>query len=419
METGNFYILLIAILTIAGIIIRPFKIPEMVWAVAGAALLLIFRLISFADATSGILKAVDVYLFLLGMMMLAETARNEGVFEWLADIATRKANGSASALFLMIYLVGIVVTALMSNDATAVVLTPAVAVGVRAAGIKNPLPYLLICAFISNAASFLLPISNPANLVIYGNDLPTLTQWIPMFLIPSITSITITFLILRFSQRKELKVSIRKDILGVKLSKAGKVAAYGILITSIVLMIASMNGISLGMMTAIMGLTTSLIVLIVAKKKPNAILKGISWSVIPLVAGLFILVVGIGKTGILDHLSDLLSLETQKSESVTALFGGTIAAFASNLFNNLPAGLIAAHAIQSAHVSGLVRASVVIGIDLGPNLSLTGSLSTILWLVAIRREGLSVSGWTFLKTGAVVMIPALFATLLALYIIMR
>ena len=108
------------------------------------------------------------------MMLLAEIAREEGLFDWLAAVATSHASGSPRRLFLLIYGVGTVVTIFLSNDATAVVLTPAVAAAVKAAKAKEPLPYLLICAFIANAASFVLPISNPANLVIYGSRMPPL-----------------------------------------------------------------------------------------------------------------------------------------------------------------------------------------------------------------------------------------------------
>ena len=170
----------IAVLVTAGIIIRPFKLPEAVWAVSGALILIIFQFLSPSEAFSGVIKGLDVYLFLTGMMLLAETAREEKLFDWLAAHATRMAGGSSIRLFLLIYLVGTIVTAFLSNDATAVVLTPAVAAAVKTAKAERPLPYLLICAFIANAASFILPISNPANLVIYGNQMPPLMQWLPI-----------------------------------------------------------------------------------------------------------------------------------------------------------------------------------------------------------------------------------------------
>jgi arsenical pump membrane protein len=85
----------------------------------------------------------------------------------------------------------------------------------------------------------------------------------------------------------------------------------------------------------------------------------------------------------------------------------------SNLLNNLPLGLIAGSSVHQAHIAGSLRNAVLVGIDLGPNLSVTGSLATILWLIAIRKEGLHVSGWTFLKAGIVVMPPALLLATLA------
>jgi arsenical pump membrane protein len=101
--------------------------------VTGAALLVLSGLLSPRDALTGIANGADVYLFLTGMMLLAETARHEGLFDWLAAVATIWAKGSASRLFLLIYGVGIVVTTFLSNDATAVVLTPAVAAAVKTA----------------------------------------------------------------------------------------------------------------------------------------------------------------------------------------------------------------------------------------------------------------------------------------------
>ena len=123
----HIFIWAISLLCIAGVIIRPFKWPEAIWAVAGALLLLVFGLLSPREGWIGVAKGLDVYLFLTGMMLLAETAREERLFDWLAAHATQLARGSAMRLFGLIYLVGILVTVFLSNDATAVVLTPAVA----------------------------------------------------------------------------------------------------------------------------------------------------------------------------------------------------------------------------------------------------------------------------------------------------
>jgi arsenical pump membrane protein len=103
----------------------------------------------------------------------------------------------------------------------------------------------------------------------------------------------------------------------------------------------------------------------------------------------------------------------QASPQGGAWGAGAVVALACNLMNNLPAGLLAGAALQSAHASPDLTAATLIGVDLGPNLSVTGSLATILWLTALRREDLTVSAWRFLKLGALVMIPALLGALAA------
>lgn len=411
---SEFFIYFIAFVTIAGVIVRPYKIQEAVWAVAGALLLLVFGLISLQDAWTGIGKGLDVYLFLIGMMTLAESARREGLFDWLACHAIRFSKGSAFRLFVMIYLVGLVVTTFLSNDATAVVLTPAVAVAVSRAKVKNTLPYLLICAFIANAASFILPISNPANLVIYGTEMPQLAVWFSTYLLPSLFSVAITFLMLYLTQKKLLRESIDSEIEAEPLQPGGKLALAGIIITTLLLLSASAMKWDLGLPTAIAGVSTAVLVLIAGRKNPVEFARHISWSVIPLVAGLFIVVEAVQQTGIIDSLSQKLSEEAHRATDTTAWLAGLVVAFGSNLINNLPAGLIAGSTVSAVHLPEAVRSGILIGIDLGPNLSITGSLATILWLKELRRNGYDMSGWEFMKLGAVVMIPALIGALLAL-----
>lgn len=407
---------IISVLAIGLVIARPFKVPEFVWALGGAALLLVFGLLSPAEGLAGVAKGLDVYLFLTGMMLLAEIAREEKLFDWLAAHATKLAKGSASRLFGLIYLVGVVVTTFLSNDATAVVLTPAVAAAVKAAKVKNPLPYLFICAFIANAASFVLPISNPANLVIYGAHMPPLLQWLPRYLLPALASIGATYAVLRYTQRAELREAVEKDIELPELGRGGQVALGGIGLTAAALLLASAFDKPLGLPTAITGVLTTAVVLLIVRKNPLDIVKSVSWAVLPLVAGLFVLVEALGKTGITQTLAALLTRSAGQSAAGTTWASGVGVALVCNIMNNLPAGLLAGNVMQAAQVPETVKSAVLIGIDLGPNLSITGSLATLLWLVALRREKIDVSAWQFLKLGAVVMTIPLLLALAALFI---
>lgn len=403
----------IAGLATFGVIARPWNLPEFIWAVAGAALLVLLDLLPWPDALAAAGKGADVYFFLVGMMLLAEVARKEGLFDWLAAQAVRASHGSAKRLFLIVYVVGTLVTVFLSNDATAVVLTPAVYAATRAAKVE-PLAYLFVCAFIANAASFVLPISNPANLVVFGAQMPPLSEWLRYFALPSVAAIAATYLALRLTQRRALDAAVAAVDTMPPLTRGGKLGAAGIALTAVVLLGASALGRDLGLPTFVAGAAVTIIVLLVGRQSPVPILKDVSWSVLPLVAGLFILVEALNRTGVLPALAAILKQAAASSPHITSWVAGIAVALASNLINNLPMGLIAATTSQTAQVPPHVTGAILIGVDLGPNLSVTGSLATILWLIALRREGEHVAAWQFLKLGLVVMPPALLLSLLAL-----
>ena len=374
----------------------------------GAVILVTSSLVPLSDALTAIGKGTDVYLFLAGMMLLAELARQHGVFAWLAALAARHANGSPHRLFALVFIVGTIVTIFLSNDATAVVLTPAVHAIAKAAG-AEPLPYLFVCAFIANAASFALPISNPANLVVFAGHMPPLASWLATFALPSALAIIATFIALRLTQRAALRRPLTAQVDAPALSFAGRIAAAGIIAAIGVMLASSALAIPLGLPTFFAGALTAAVVLALEWRTPLPLIKGITWSVLPLVAGLFVLVEGLIRTGVVRQFTNVLLALSSTWAS------GAIVALASNLMNNLPVGLIAGSSIASGSLPGHVVNALLIGVDLGPNLSVTGSLATILWLVALRREGHHVSAWRFLRLGVVVTLPALALALAALH----
>src|SRR6202166_2044009 len=234
-------------------LIQPRNIPEVYWISAGVLLLLLLQLVSLRLVGRAAAKATDVCLFLIGMMLLSELAREHGVFDWLSSVAVRSAKGSCSRLFALVYAVGTIVTIFMSNDATAVVLTPAILTAVRKAKVE-PLPYLFVCAFIANAASFLLPISNPANLVVFHNQMPPLGSWLVSFGIPCLLSIASTFIVLRWLFRKDLRATIEGEVEAHPLRGDGKLVLAGLAAMVVVLLTASSLDKDLGLPTCLAAL---------------------------------------------------------------------------------------------------------------------------------------------------------------------
>jgi arsenical pump membrane protein len=399
---------------VVGVMVRPKGTPEALWPSIGAVALVVFSLLPASEALAAVLSGTDVYLFLIGMMLLAEVAREEGLFDWLAAYAVRRARGSARRLFLLVYGVGTLVTIFLSNDATAVVLTPAVYAAAKRAN-AAPLPYLFACAFIANAASFVLPISNPANLVVFAERMPALPAWLGQFGASAVVSILLTYVALRLAQRVHLRERICEAVAPPSLGREGRIAAAAIALTGIVLLICSGVSLRLGLPTFLAGCCACLLTRVRARSTkrsaPWRLLGQISWSILPLVAGLFVLVRGVEDTGALSALGAFVSAKASAAPLPTAFGTGILVALAGNFVNNLPMGLFAGAAGAAAHWPATVNAAVLIGVDLGPNMSVTGSLATLLWLMAIRREGETVSGWRFLALGAVVMPPALLGSL--------
>jgi arsenical pump membrane protein len=406
------HILLPAIvaISIALMLLRPRGIAEVWWISGGALLLIALRLMPLKLACSAVAKGTDVYLFLTGMMLLAELAREQGVFDWVSSIAVRSANGSCSRLFFLVYGVGTVVTIFMSNDATAVVLTPAILAAVRKAKI-SPLPYLFVCAFIANAASFVLPISNPANLVVFHTGMPPLGRWLLAFGVPSVLSILATYAVMRVFFRNDLCKQIECEVEPVELTTEGKMVLVGLALMVAVLLTASAMKKDLGLPTCLAALVITAVASIKSKTNPLKLLREISWATLLLVAGLFVMVDAVESQGALKLTQEWLAWTQKLAPAAGAMVMGFVVGVANNFVNNLPLGLIAGGTIQAAHVKGLLANAVMIGVDLGPNLSVTGSLATILWLLALRKEKVNVSFWKFLQVGAIAMPIALAAAL--------
>ena len=408
---AHFLLPLIVAVSILLMLIRPKGIAEAYWVGGGVLLLAALRLVPLALVAHAVAKGSDVYLFLIGMMLLSELAKEHGVFDWLAAIAVRGARGSCARLFALVYGVGTMVTIFMSNDATAVVLTPAILAAVRRARVEQPLPYLFACALISNAASFVLPISNPANLVVFHTGMPSLGRWLLWFAVPSLFSIAATYVVARFVFRQPLRAAIENGVETHNLQNNGKLVLSGLAVMVLVLLVASSLKKDLGLPACLAALAITAAVSIHTRSNPIKLAREISWGTLLLVAGLFVLVDAVESIGALKVTQAWLAWVQTLAPAAGALVAGFAVAVGNNLVNNLPLGLMAGSTLRAAHAPNLIAHAVLIGVDLGPNLSVTGSLATILWLLALRKEKLDVSFGRFLEVGAVAMPVALLLSL--------
>jgi arsenical pump membrane protein len=354
-------------------------------------------------AWHAVLRGADVYAFLIGIMALSEIARYCGVFDWLAQELVAASGNSRGRLFFFVYLLGTIVTTLLSNDTTAVVLTPAIAAAVARTS-APPLPYLYVCAFVANAASFVLPISNPANLVVFGGHLPALGPWLQAFLLPSVASVVLTYLTMLMMFRRDLRGELETEPLREDRHPARSLAATVVGAATAVLVVAAGLHQDIGVV-ALAGAAVALaLVAVHARDTVAFVMRHIAWHIIGLVAVLFIVVSELDRFGALALLRSLFS-------HGAPLVVGVVVALLDNAINNLPVALAAGTALPAA--SPAVARAAVVAVDLGPNLAISGSLATLLWMHALRRDGIRVTFGQFLTVGCIVTAPALVAALLA------
>ncbi|MEN8614979.1 SLC13 family permease [Dehalogenimonas sp. THU2] len=413
----------IFILTIAGIVLRPWRVPEAAVAVIGAATMIVLGDLTLPEAGGALSGSLNVLAFFLGLMLVAAIAESAGLFDRIVDTAVKHARGSGRRLLIIVFAAGTVITVLLSNDATALMLTPVVIVLVVRLKL-NPLPYVFACAFIANAASVLLPVANPVNLLAVDAFDLRLGDYLAHLLLPGLAVISITIGLFLFIFRRELRAAFPDGADGGLMPMAPHnrmLRPVAITLVFIVLgyLWFSLNGWPLSI--PVIGGAAALLLMGLIFNGPGwgELRRSVSWSILPFIGGLAVLVRGLESGGVIDKLSQgLVSLlnHGELSASVAASAG---TAAGANLMNNWPAMMVSVSTLAGAE--GALSANpglpyqVILGAGLGPNIAIFGSFSTMLWLVLLRRRGLQVKPMNYFKLGLIVTPPALLAGSLILY----
>jgi arsenical pump membrane protein len=400
--------LIIAVGAMVLVGLRPKGIPEWLWAIAGAILLLVLGFEPLISAARAIGDQWNVLLFILGLMGISAAAECSGLFEWIADVVLALANGSRRRLFIAIFLAGGLLTVLLSNDATAIVFTPVVYRAVAKRGI-DALPYLYACTFVADTASFGLPFSNPANLLVLRQ--PELLPYALHLGPPMLAALAINLAVFLWLFRRDIRGRYRVQA-PAAITPRGKRALIAMLAVAVAYVGALLAGWPLGPVA----LGGALVVLAAGAVDPGQAAERIGWSTFVLLAGLFVLLDAVTRAGLVGWALTGLHDAARDGPLATIAAAAFGTAVASNILNNLPVAIISG--TLAAHAgSGPLRYAFIAGVDLGPNLTTTGSLATILWLAVLRERGLEVSPLEYLRLGLSVVPAMLLTTSLWLWLV--
>jgi arsenical pump membrane protein len=402
------------------ILVKPRYVPAWAASLGGGLLMVVVDLLPPAAALGQIGSAWNILLLFLGLGLSSAVVDHAGVFRLAGDTAARWAQGDQRRLLTGLYLVGVLVTAVLSNDATALLLTPvAVAIATRAG--VGPQPFVFACALVANAASFLLPVSNPSNLLLISRIPLTLAQFLGHLLLPAFLAITVTLLGLLVVFRRELDLPCVQSSAVHSASGRTKAVAVGVCGLGAAYILGGALNWPLGVVAltgsiALIGLDAAL-----GGWAPRALARGVPWSILPLFVGLALLVGGAERVHLFGPVERAVQASADLGPSGSPVLV-LLLALLSNCINNLPAALVTGSALGAVQ-PGLERTDLVsaaiIGVNLGPNLTTIGSLSTMLWLLLLRRGGIDVSILDYLRVGTVVTLPALLAAAAGLWLVVR
>ncbi|HEY7814339.1 MAG TPA: SLC13 family permease [Nakamurella sp.] len=397
-------------------IARPRGLPEAVAAVPAAGLALLLGLISPADALSGVETLGPTIGFLAAILVIAHLADVDGVFRWIGGLLVVGSRGSAQRLLTLVFVVASLTTALLSLDATVVLLTPVLLGAVRRLQVSGA-PPVYAAAHLSNTASLLLPVSNLTNLLAFHASGLTFVGFAGLMAGPWVAATGVEYVIFRWVFSGDLAPSHDSPAgrpagaeSGSQPAPTGSLILLGAILAAV--FGSSAFGIEPVWVAGLGALGWAVWTLARRRVGPKALLEALNPWFLVFVAALAVVVQAAIGHGLQDGLAGLLPSGDGLPQLLVL---AVIAAVLANLINNLPATLVLLAALGATPSAAAVLA-VLIGVNIGPNLTYAGSLATMLWRRILHDRGHRPSLRRFTLLGLATVGPTLLAAVLALWV---
>ncbi|OBI82263.1 arsenic transporter [Mycobacterium sp. E740] len=369
---------------------RPHRWPEAVVALPAAALLIVAGVVSPHEAAAEAGRLLPVVGFLAAVLVLARLCADEGLFRAAGAVLARSAAGTQNRLLAMVFVIAAATTAILSLDATVVLLTPVVLATARLLTVPAT-PHAYATAHLANTASLLMPVSNLTNLLAFAAAGLSFLHFTALMAMPWLAAIVIEFVLLRWVFRTDLAVApnpVEDD--DVQVPKFA-LAVLGLTLAGFVT--TSMLGVSpawaaLGGVLVLGGRSLA--------RRRSTLPRLVAAADLPFLV--FVLCLGVVVDAVMvNGLGEAMRGLLPTGQGLAALLGiAAAAAVLSNVVNNLPAVLVLLPLVSATGPPAVL--AVLIGVNIGPNLTYVGSLANLLWRNVVRRD-ISVRAVEFSRIG--------------------
>jgi arsenical pump membrane protein len=363
-------------------------------ALAGAAALVTVGALTPSSARDAIGDLGPTVGFLAALLVLAEGCRREGLFDAMGGLMAAGARGSPRRLLALVFAVASAVTAVLSLDATVVLLTPIVFA--TAARLRTtPRPHVYACSHLANSASLLLPVSNLTNLLAFHASGLSFTRFAGLMALPMAGAVAVEWIVLTRFFAVDLGRPRRVRAAAEERPPLPRFALAVLALTLAGFAASSALGLAPAWVAAAGAAAITVPALARRATTPRTLALAAEPSFLLFVLGLGVIVRAASDNGLASAARAVLPSGAALPELLAI---AAVSAVLANLVNNLPATLILVPVAAPSGAAAVL--AVLIGVNVGPNLTYVGSLATLLWRRVLHVEDHQVQLGEFVRLGA-------------------